>query len=89
MISAPSLSSLSSSCRLSRGRARLPIDAGHGGFIEHQQGRHSRPDRDRKIRCCDLFKIELDHDVFGDLPPFGGAVLQAIETPLHFGDAAF
>ncbi len=36
-----------------------------------------------------FFQIELDHHVLGDLPAFGGAVLQAIKPPLHVGNPAF
>ena len=46
-------------------------------------------DRDRKIRCGDLFQIEFDHDVFGDLPALGGPVLQALKPSLHLGNPAF
>ena len=74
---------------LEPGGHRLPIDAGHGLLIEDQQGRHPRPDRDSKIRRGDLLDVEFDHHVFGDLPAFGGTILQAIETVLHLGDAAF
>ena len=88
-MSAPSLSSLSKPCRLSRGAHRLPIDAGHGCLIEHQQGGHPGADRDGEVRRGDLLDIELDHHVFGDLPAFGGTILQAVETVLHLGNAAF
>ena len=88
-MSAPSLSSLSKPCRLRSGRARLPIDAGDRCFIEHEEGGHAGPDRDREIRGRDLLQIELDHHVLGDLPSFGGSILQAVETVLHLGDSAF
>ena len=70
-------------------RARLPIDARHSGLIEHEQGGHPGADRDCEIRCGDLLQFEFDHDVFGDLPAFGGTILQAFETVLHLGNAAF
>ena len=66
----------------------LPIDARHGGFIEHEEGRHAGTDRDREIGRGDLFQIELDHHVLGDLPAFGGTILQALKPILHLGDAA-
>ena len=87
-MSAPSLSSLSNPCRLSRGSSRLPIDAGHRCLIEDEQRWHSRADRDGEVWRGDLLDIEFDHHVFGDLPAFGGTILQAVETILHLGDAA-
>ena len=42
-----------------------------------------------EIRRGDLLQFEFDHDVFGDLPAFGGTILQAFETVLHLGNAAF
>ena len=66
----------------------LPIDARHGGFIEHEEGRHAGADRDREIGGGDLFQIEFDHHVFSDLPAFGGTILQALKPVLHLGDAA-
>ena len=66
----------------------LPIDAWYRGFIEHQEGRHAGADQDREIRRRDLFQIKLDHHVLGDLPTFGGNILQALEPVLHLGDAA-
>ena len=71
------------------GRARLPIDAGHRCLVEDQQRWHPGADRDGKIWRGDLLDIELDHHVFGDLPAFGGTILQAVETILHLGDPAF
>ena len=50
---------------------------------------HPRSDRDREIGRSDLFQIKLDHHVLGDLASFGGAILQAVETVLHLGNAAF
>ena len=67
---------------------RLPIDARYGGFIEHEERRHAGADRDREIGRRDLFQIELDHHVLGDLPAFGGTILQALKPVLHLGDAA-
>ena len=87
-MSAPSLSSLRSPWRLSSRCDRLPIDAGHRCLIEDQQRRHPGPDRDRKVRRGDLLDFQLDHDVFGDPPAFGGTILQAVETVLHLGDPA-
>ena len=49
---------------------------------------HPGSDRHGKVGCGDLLDIELDHHVFGDLPAFGGTILQAIETVLHLGNAA-
>ena len=88
MMSAPSLSSLSKPLAVEPWCDRLPIDAGHRCLIEDQQRRHSRADRDRKVRRCDLLDIELDHHVFGDLPAFGGTILQPLKPVLHLGDAA-
>ena len=51
--------------------------------------RHPGPDRDRKVRRGDLLDVELDHDVFGDPPAFGGTLLQAIEPVPHLGNPAF
>ncbi len=65
----------------------LPINAGHRGFIEHEERGHAGADRHREIGCRDLFQIELDHHVLGDLPAFGGTILQALEPILHLGDA--
>ncbi|MGA7024267.1 MAG: hypothetical protein WA796_23650 [Pseudolabrys sp.] len=36
----------------------------------------------------DLFQIEFDHHILGDLPAFGGTILQPLEPILHLGDAA-
>ena len=58
------------------------------GFIEHEERRHAGTDRHSEIGCRDLFQIELDHHVLGDLPAFGGTILQALEPVLHLGDAA-
>ena len=69
--------------------ARLPVDAGHRRLIEHEEGGHPGSDRDCKIRRGDLLQVEFDHDVFGDLPPFGGTILQAVETVLHLGNPTF
>ena len=66
----------------------LPIDAWYRGFIEHEEGRHAGTDRDREIGRGDLFQIEFDHHILGDLPAFGGTILQALEPVLHLGDAA-
>ena len=41
-----------------------------------------------KIRGGNLLQIQLGHHVFGDLPTFGGTILQAFETILHLGDPA-
>ena len=46
-------------------------------------------DRDRKVRRGDLFQIQFDHHVLGDLPAFGRAVLQPVEAVLHLGNPAF
>ena len=88
-MSAPVFELVRSSCRLSRGAARLPIDARDGCLVEHHERRQARADRDRKVRRSDLLQIELDHHVLGDLPAFGGTILQAVETSLHVGDPAF
>ena len=45
-----------------------------------------RAGRDGEVWRGDLFHIEFDHHVFGDLPAFGGTILQAVETVLHLGD---
>ena len=58
------------------------------GFIEHEERRHAGTDRHSEIGCRDLFQIELDHHVLGDLPAFGSAILQALKPVLHFSDAA-
>ena len=71
------------------GRTGLPIDAGDGCLIDHHEGGQARADRDRKVRRGDLLQVELDHHVLGDLPAFGGAILQAVETLLHVGNPAF
>ena len=34
----------------------------------------------------ELLQVEFDHGVLGDLPAFGGPVLQAVEPVLHFGN---
>ena len=47
------------------------------------------PDRDREIRRGDLFQIELDHHVFGNLPALRGTILQATEALFHLGNAGF
>ena len=88
-MSAPSLSSLSKSLAVEPRRDRLPIDAGHRCLVEDEQRWHSRADRDREVWRGDLLDIELDHHVFGDLPAFGGTILQAVETILHLGDPPF
>src|SRR5690242_655143 len=46
---------------------------------------------DRRIPRSGLYllDLELDHHVFGDLPAFGGTILQALETLMHLGNAAF
>jgi len=66
----------------------LPIDAWYRGFIEHEEGGHAGTDRDREIGRGDLFQIEFDHHILGDLPAFGGTILQPLEPILHLGDAA-
>jgi hypothetical protein len=66
----------------------LPVDARHRCLIEHEQSWHAGADRNREIRCSDLFQIKFDHHVFGDLPALGGTILQTIETILHLGNAA-
>src|SRR5262249_55436946 len=68
---------------------RLPIDAGNGRLIDHHERGQAWADRDRKVRRGDLLQVEFDHHVLSDLPAFGGSILQAIETPLHVGDATF
>jgi hypothetical protein len=66
----------------------LPVDARYRCLIEHKERGHAGPDRDREIGCRDLFHIKLDHHVFGDLPAFGGTILETIKPVLHFGDPA-
>jgi len=51
-------------------------------------GGHSRPYGCGKIRSHNLLQVELDHHVLGDLPAFGGPVLQPVQAPLHLLDAA-
>jgi hypothetical protein len=36
----------------------------------------------------ELFQIELDHHVFGNLPALGGAILHALKSAFYLGDAA-
>jgi len=65
----------------------LPIDTRHGGFIEHEERRHAGSNRHGEIGCRDLFQIELNHHVLGDLSALGCAILQALEPVLHLSDA--
>ena len=67
---------------------RLPIDTGHRCLIKDQQRRHPGPDRDGKVRRGDLLDFQLDHDVFGDPPAFGGTILQPVKPVLHHRDPA-
>src|SRR6185503_19685209 len=60
---------------LELGSHRLPIDAGHGLFIDNEQSGHSRPDTDSKVGRGELLDVELDHHLFGSLPAFAGALL--------------
>jgi hypothetical protein len=50
---------------------------------------HPGTDRNREIGRGDLFQIELDHHVLGDLPALGRSIVQAFKTVLHFGNSAF
>ena len=70
------------------GLARLPVDTRDSRFIDDHQGRGPGADRGGKVRRSELFQIKLDHHVFGDLPAFGGPVLQTVQARLHFRDAA-
>ena len=47
---------------------------------------HSRADRDGEVGRCDLLQVELDHHGLGDLPAFGGTILQTRRSFLHFSD---
>src|SRR5689334_6418619 len=51
--------------------------------------REGMPGRTETVfRRRNLLNIHLDHDVFNDLPTFGGTILQTVEPVFHFGDAA-
>jgi hypothetical protein len=58
------------------------------GLPQRHQGRGAFADRGGNVRCCELLQIELDHHVFGDLPLFGGPILEVVKAPLHVGDTA-
>ena len=53
--------------------------------MDHHEGGQARADRDREIRRGDLLNIKLDHHVFGDLAPFGGAILQSRISEFNAG----
>ena len=59
--------------------------AGHRCLTQDEQRRHPGPDRDCEVRRGDLLDVQLDHDVFGDPPAFGGTILQTIKAVLHLG----
>ena len=48
-----------------------------------------RPGRIETEKSGALIFLRSRSIIFGDLPPFGGAIPQAVETLLHLGDAAF
>ena len=80
--------SFANSLAVEAGLARLPVDTRDSRFIDNHQGRGPGADRGGKVGRRELFQIELDHHVFGDLSALGGAVLQTVQARLHFRDAA-
>ena len=72
---------------LKAGLHRLPVDAWHRIFIEHDKRWHAVADRGGKVGRGELFEIKLNHHVFGDLPALDGPILQPVEAVLHFGNA--